>query len=247
MFNDKQLFYKGKYKMYCKISRFLIFLLLFTIANAFADELNTDLWASKTGWQTKGSTLSAVSTEISTLGLKRNLRAENIEFRAKITPCKAIANGKIYKYVGIRLQEKADKFWQLALTEGPNIGNETGKRSIGLHEKFGNVWGAENKYKFKRIAYQSGTWKYGETYELILRMNLEMVEGIVTDASGKQITHIAYRIQEKFVLKASPVLVVKRMQVGFGTLSCKIQDAKDTSLESTEFLTVKSRSLCLLI
>jgi hypothetical protein len=125
----------------------------------------------------------------------------------QVIECTLTISGKIvdqWKIAGIVVFQDGGNFWHLALVESPDA--DGGQRFVELVEAYNGGWLSEGaaETKLTPIEHTGGGlhWAYDHPYRLRLRLTADRIEGTVSEADGRVISRIAYRLDNARAVRA---------------------------------------------
>ena len=141
----------------------------------------------------------------SPFALADNPRAEEVEVEAEVRPEGAGTNG--WSTLGVALHDDDRNFWHVALVRSPpEEGAE--RHTFELCEMRDGVWLSQDIDKLKCLRrVHRGTWKYGETYDMSLRLDraARVILGEIKNASDEILFSCAYELPaSKAVVRGRP-------------------------------------------
>ena len=109
-------------------------------------------------------------------------RSAKVTVSARVLPESSGTNG--WATIGVALIDDARNYWHLALVQAPPENN--GGRYFELCEMKDGEWLSQSIDKLTRTEFrQTGTWRYGEAYDLTLESDPTGIRGEIKDAAGK--------------------------------------------------------------
>lgn len=198
--------------------RIILALVALGATSLFAEDENikTDAWKLNKSWTLKDGKFTVSTKASSFLFLKKKITLSKMEFEVEITPMKAEGTG--WKVVGVVLYKSPTEHWQFALIEAPE--KYAKRHFVELKCQKGKVWGAESKFKLKRLVNKSFKWEYGKSYKLKIKFSPTRIDGFVyaKDDDDKALAHIAYELKGDAVKTGMPALKCVRMKAVFGDM-----------------------------
>lgn len=121
-------------------------------------------------------------------------RAEDVSVEAEVRPEGAGTNG--WATLGIAIHDDDRNFWHVALVRSPpEDGPE--RHTFELCEMRDGVWLSQGIDKLKCLRrIHKGTWKYGETYDMSLRLDrtTHVIFGVIKNSAGEVLFSCAYEL-----------------------------------------------------
>lgn len=155
---------------------------------AAAMEMNPLAWT----YDADSQTLKTDGT--SPFALADRPRAEDVSVEAEVRPEGAGTNG--WATLGIAIHDDDRNFWHVALVRSPpEDGPE--RHTFELCEMRDGVWLSQGIDKLKCLRrIHKGTWKYGETYDMSLRLDrtTHVIFGVIKNSAGEVLFSCAYEL-----------------------------------------------------
>jgi len=121
-------------------------------------------------------------------------RAEDVSVEAEVRPEGAGTNG--WATLGVAIHDDDRNFWHVALVRSPpEDGPE--RHTFELCEMRDGVWLSQGIDKLKCLRrIHKGTWKYGETYDMSLRLDrtTHVIFGVIKNSAGEVLFSCAYEL-----------------------------------------------------
>jgi len=155
---------------------------------AAAMEMNPLAWT----YDADSQTLKTDGT--SPFALADRPRAEDVSVEAEVRPEGAGTNG--WATLGVAIHDDDRNFWHVALVRSPpEDGPE--RHTFELCEMRDGVWLSQGIDKLKCLRrIHKGTWKYGETYDMSLRLDrtAHVIFGVIKNSAGEVLFSCAYEL-----------------------------------------------------
>ena len=130
--------------------------------------------------------------------------AEDVSVEAEVRPDGAGTNG--WATLGVAIHDDDRNFWHVALVRSPpEEGPE--RHTFELCEMRDGVWLSQGIDKLKCLRRNhKGTWKYGETYDMSLRLDptAHVIFGVIKNSAGETLFSCAYELPAAARRDASP-------------------------------------------
>ena len=130
--------------------------------------------------------------------------AEDVSVEAEVRPDGAGTNG--WATLGVAIHDDDRNFWHVALVRSPpEEGPE--RHTFELCEMRDGVWLSQGIDKLKCLRRNhKGTWKYGETYDMSLRLDptAQVIFGVIKNSAGEMLFSCAYELPAAARRDASP-------------------------------------------
>ena len=130
--------------------------------------------------------------------------AEDVSVEAEVRPEGAGTNG--WATLGVAIHDDDRNFWHVALVRSPpEEGPE--RHTFELCEMRDGVWLSQGIDKLKCLRRNhKGTWKYGETYDMSLRLDptAHVIFGVIKNSAGETLFSCAYELPAAARRDASP-------------------------------------------
>lgn len=147
---------------------------------------------TRTGWD--GSPVAwrfdAGNRSVDALGvddciLLETERSARIEASVDVTP--KTCRSRDWSTLGIGITDDGNNYWRLSFVQAPRARDgKDGRRFFELSEMRNGRWLAQNHDRLACAGGgQEGTWEYGSTYRLSLKLDTAGIRGEVKDLSGK--------------------------------------------------------------
>ncbi len=130
--------------------------------------------------------------------------AEDVSVEADVRPEGAGTNG--WATLGVAIHDDDRNFWHVALVRSPpEEGPE--RHTFEMCEMRDGVWLSQGIDKLKCLRrVHKGTWKYGETYDMSLRLDptAHVIFGVIKNSAGETLFSCAYELPAAARRDASP-------------------------------------------
>lgn len=197
---------------------------------AFGGELQVDQWLrNPLAWTFQGDTVHATSNDAGFALFQAAPISKRVSVEADVELTKAV--GQQWKVAGVAIVRDLENFWHFALVLPPE--GEPQRHFCELSEMRDGQWLAQGNLRVVVRESKPEPWQLGQLYRVRLVLDVEGIEGSLTDREGRVIERIRYAFSGEAVRSGRPALRSNGFEATFSKIAVTHAEPEQVAAPAT--------------